>query len=41
MNQGLWLPRLAGVSGKFEVGDDADPESIYVMPGANGSFHSK
>jgi hypothetical protein len=26
---------------KFQVGEDVDPESTRMAPGANGNFHSK
>jgi hypothetical protein len=38
MNRALSLPRLAVVTRKFQVGDDADPESTYVAPITNESF---
>jgi hypothetical protein len=38
MNRALSLPRLAVVARKFQIGDDADPESTHAAASANGHF---
>jgi hypothetical protein len=38
MNRTLSFPKLAGAACEFQVGDDANPESIHVAPMENGSF---
>jgi hypothetical protein len=38
MNRAFSLPRVTVVARTFQVGDDPDPESTHMAPGANGSF---
>jgi hypothetical protein len=38
MNRAFSLPRLAIVARKFQIGNNADPESTHVAPSADGNF---